>query len=82
MCGKFMMIVNVKNKKGRTYVCSDLKCRHEETEHQENIKDFRRSRKESQMNKRLISKYSDHKKKPGGVTTLGDLFEAALDKKE
>lgn len=82
MCGKFMMIVNTKSKKGRTYVCSDLKCRYEEAEHQEKVTDFRRSRKEGQMNKRLISRYSDHKKKPGGVTTLGDLFEAALDKKD
>jgi hypothetical protein len=34
------------------------------------------------MNKRLIDKYSDHKKRVQGVATLGDLFEAALDKKD
>lgn len=79
MCGKFMMVVNAKNKKGRTFICSDLSCRYEEAEQQENITDFRRSREDIRMGKRLIDRFGDNKKK-GQVATLGDLFEAALKK--
>ncbi len=79
MCGKFMMVVNAKNKKGRTYICSDISCRYEEAEQQENTTDFRRSREDIRMGKRLIDRFGDNKKK-GQVVTLGDLFEAALKK--
>ncbi|MCP5109002.1 MAG: DNA topoisomerase III [bacterium] len=79
MCGKFMMVVNVK--KGKKYICSDISCRHEETDQQENPGDFRRHRGEGRMNKQLIDRFSDNKKRPGSVGSVGDLFEAALGKK-
>ncbi len=79
MCNKFMLIV--KAKKGRMYVCSDPACGHREEEQQKDVRDFKRSGRESRMSKGLIDKYSDHKKHVQGVATLGDLFEAALDKK-
>ncbi|MCU0284877.1 MAG: DNA topoisomerase III [Acidobacteria bacterium] len=78
MCGKFMMVVNTKNKKGRTYICSDISCRYEEDEQKE-ITDFKRTKEDIRMGKRLIDRFSDNKKK-NQVATLGDLFEAALKK--
>jgi len=82
MCGSFMLLV--KGKKERMLVCSDRKCGHEQPEKQGPVHEgaYRRSRNEGRMNKQLIDRYSDHKKKPGSsVGTLGDLFEKALDKK-
>lgn len=81
MCGSFMLLVK---KKERMLVCSDRKCGHEQPENQGPVHEgaYRRSKNESRMNKRLIDRYSDNKKKPrtsGG--TLGDLFEKALEKK-
>jgi DNA topoisomerase-3 len=80
MCNQFMLIVNAK--KGRMYVCSDPVCGYREEEQKKDALDFRRSKKESRMSKRLIDRYSDNKKRGGGVPTLGDLFEAALDKND
>jgi len=81
LCGSFML--SVKGKKERMLVCSDRKCGHEQPEKQGLEHDiFGRSKNENRVNKRLIDRYSDHKKKPqpsGG--TLGDLFEKALEKK-
>jgi DNA topoisomerase-3 len=81
MCGSFMLAV--KAKKDRMLVCSDRKCGHEQPEEDKGrALEFKRSRKERGMNKRLIDRYSDNKKKTkveGG--TLGDLFEKALGKK-
>jgi DNA topoisomerase-3 len=82
MCGKFMMVVNSKSKKGRTFICVDLSCKYEEDEQKENITDFRHSRKEGRMNKQLIDRFSDNRKRPAGIVSLGDLFEAALEKKK
>ena len=79
MCGKFMMVVNTKNKRGRTFICSDISCRYEEVEQQNNITDFRKTKEEARMGKRLIDKFSDNRKKVQAAT-LGDLFEAALKK--
>jgi DNA topoisomerase-3 len=81
ICGSFMLLVK---KKERMLVCSDRKCGHEQPEKQGPVHEgaYRRSRNENRMNKQLIDRYSDHKKKPrasGG--TLGDLFEKALEKK-
>lgn len=73
-----MMVVNAKNKKGRTFICSDISCRYEEAE-QTNITDFRKTKEEARMGKRLIDKFSDNRKKVQAAT-LGDLFEAALKK--
>lgn len=78
ICNKFMLIVNAR--KGRMYVCSDPACGHREEEQKEDMIDFRRSKQESRMNKRLIDKYSDAKKQVNGVASLGDLFEAAVKK--
>jgi len=75
----------VKGKKGRMLVCSDRKCRHEQPEKPEDLLEFarHRSRDESRINKQLIDRYSDHKKKVAPLAgTLGDLFEKALDKKK
>ena len=81
MCGSLML--SVKGHKGRMLVCSDRKCRHEQPEKQEGPVDFRRSRAEERLSKRLIERYSDHNKKPTpSLGTLGDLFEKALDKKK
>ncbi len=82
MCWSFML--SVKGKKEMMLVCSDRKCGHQQPEKQGPVHEaaFRRGKNESRMNKRLIERYSDHKKKPkssGG--TLGDLFEKALEKK-
>jgi DNA topoisomerase-3 len=81
LCGSFML--SVQGKKERMLVCSDRKCGHEQPEKQEAGQDiFQRSRNETRMNKRLIDRYSDHKKKPkSSAGTLGDLFEKALEKK-
>ncbi len=81
LCGSFML--SVQGKKERMLVCSDRKCGHEQPEKQEPGQDiFQRSRNESRMNKRLIDRYSDHKRKPKpSAGTLGDLFEKALEKK-
>lgn len=83
MCGSFMLLV--KGKTGRMLVCSDRKCRHEQPEKQQPVHEasFRRSRNEGRMNKRLIDRYSDHKKKTKpSAGSLGDLFEEALKKKD
>lgn len=77
MCGQFMLLVNVK--KGKKLVCSDRRCGYEGSEKRDAYDFGKRSKKESQMNKRLIRQYSDHTK---STTSLGDLLKAALDKEE
>ena len=82
MCGSFMLAVQ--GKKEKMLVCSDRKCRHEQPEKQDDmfIGQGRRHRDESRMNKQLIERFSDHKKKPQtSAGSLGDLFEKALEKK-
>ncbi|MGD2092666.1 MAG: DNA topoisomerase III [Candidatus Aminicenantes bacterium] len=82
MCGSFMLLV--KGKKEKLLICSDRKCGHEQPEKQGPVHEatLRRSKHESRMNKRLIDRYSDHKKKSRpSAGTLGDLFEKALEKK-
>ncbi len=76
MCGQAMLSVNTK--KGKKLVCSDRRCGCEEFENPNDSFGNRRSRKESGMNKRLISQYSDHAK---GGTSLGELLKASLEKK-
>lgn len=83
MCGTLMM--SIMDKRARKLVCSDRKCGYEQAENQEERgfgEGRRRSKKERIMNKKLIDRFSDNKKKTkieGG--TLGDLFEQALGKK-
>ena len=78
MCGSFMLAV--KGKEGSMLLCSDRKCGHQQVEEKE-IKafDFKKSRHEVVMNKKLIDRFTDNKKKVG---TLGDLFDKALDVKK
>lgn len=76
MCGKLML--SVKTKKGSKLVCSDKRCGYEEFEKGKggDAFQFKGSKKERQMNKRLIRQYSDHAR---SATSLGDLLKAALD---
>ncbi|MGE5341197.1 MAG: DNA topoisomerase III [Candidatus Omnitrophota bacterium] len=77
-CNSFML--SVKGKEGNMLVCSDRKCGHQQLEVEETRGfEFKRSRKESHMNKQLIDRFTDNKKKSG---TLGDLFEKALTEKK
>ncbi len=69
-----MLAVNAK--KGSKLVCSDKRCGYEEFEKGDDAFQFKRSKKESQMNKRLIRQYSDHS---SSATNLGNLLKAALD---
>jgi DNA topoisomerase III len=79
MCNNFMLAV--KGKDGKMLVCSDRKCGHQQDDNDKQKEfSFKRGRKESRMNKQLINRFSDNKKKAAGGT-LGDLFEKALDKK-
>lgn len=79
MCGEFMLIVSAKQ--GREYVCSDFKCGHRESEDDGKGFDLRKRKGDRRMNKNMIDRFSDNKKKAGGVGSVGDLFEAALGKK-
>jgi DNA topoisomerase-3 len=76
MCNTFMLAVNAKE--GKMLICSDRKCGYQQAEKTGAAPhEYKRSRKEAHMNKRMIDRFSDNKKKtsPG---TLGDLFEKAL----
>jgi DNA topoisomerase-3 len=76
MCGQPMM--QVKHKKRQKLVCSDRRCGYEQSSDSDNMGfGGRRSKKERQMNKRLIRQYSDN---ANASTSLGDLLKAALDK--
>ena len=76
MCGQFMLLVNTK--KGKKFVCSDRRCGYEESENRQGPHGFgKASKKERQMNKRLIRQYSDH---TTSTTNLGNLLKAVLDK--
>lgn len=68
VCGKPMMQFTGK------LVCSDRKCGHEEGEKKTNgMRTGRKSKKDYQMDKRLINQYGKQKKKQ--EETLGDLFD-------
>ena len=79
MCGKMMM--SIKAKKGQKLVCSDGRCGYEQSDKPDDAGSYKSSRKEKAMNRRMIDRFSDNKKKATGGT-LGDLFEKALDKKK
>ncbi len=74
LCNNFML--SVKGKEGKMLICSDRKCGHQQIE-QEDAKgfEFKRSRNEVRMNKQLIDRFTDNKKKVG---TMGDLFDKVL----
>jgi len=78
MCGKMMMAVA--GKKGKMLVCSDGRCGYQQQEQPEDNFQYKVSRKEKVMNKHMIDRFSDNKKK-NQAGTFGDLFEKALGKK-
>ncbi|MCK4765231.1 MAG: DNA topoisomerase III [Candidatus Aminicenantes bacterium] len=87
MCNNFMLMV--KGQKGNMLICSDRTCGHRQSDKDESHeywssergrgKGRGRGKMEGRMGKKMIERFSDNKKKTGG--SLGDLFEAALDKK-
>jgi DNA topoisomerase-3 len=79
VCSNFMLLI--KSGRGNMLKCSDLKCGYTQKENKK--EDFlgRKSKKESRINKSLINRYSDNKKKSSGIS-VGSLFEDALMKKK
>jgi len=77
MCGKLML--QVKGKKGKMLVCPDRECGHRQSEKQDDLDWFKRSKRERRTNAHLISQYSDN---TGFGTNLGDLLKDALEKKK
>lgn len=74
ICGKKMLLF--RGKKGQTLVCSDPACGYRQSMRDAKSDGFKRSKKESYMNKRLINQYSD---KADGNRSLGDLLKSALE---
>ncbi|MFZ5642849.1 MAG: DNA topoisomerase III [Bacillota bacterium] len=74
LCGKYMLLV--KGKRGRMLVCQDRSCGHRQPE-KEDALGFSSSRRASQENQRLISRYGD---KESVGSNLGDLLKAAMSK--
>lgn len=83
MCQQFMLMV--KGKQGNMLICSDRTCGYRQSDREESQEYWRsdkgKGKRGGYMSKKLIDRYSDHKKKAAG-TSLGDFFEAALDKKK
>ncbi len=78
LCGKFMLLVNGR-KKGKMLACPDRACGHRQPEKENEFGGFRTSKKDSRINQKLISQYSDN---TDVSNNLGDLLKAALSKKE
>lgn len=80
MCGKALLLV--KGKKGNMLICSDRTCGHRQADRDDSQEYWLpgKGKVNNRMNKKLIDRYSDHRKKAAG-TSLGDLFETALQKK-
>lgn len=74
LCGKFMLLVN--GKRGRMLSCPDRACGHRQPEKES---PYGRLGGSSRATQKLIAKYSDQEDLG---TNLGDLFKAALAKKE
>ncbi|MHB1127685.1 MAG: DNA topoisomerase III [Bacillota bacterium] len=75
-CSKYMLLVN--GKRGKMLVCQDRNCGHRQPE-KENGFGFASSKRESQVNQRLISQYSDQ----GSFgSNLGELLKDALTKED
>lgn len=89
MCGSFMLMV--KGKQGNMLICSDRTCGHRQSDRDDAgeywVSDAGRGRgrgrgrRDGRIGKKMIDRFSDNEKKASG-TSLGDLFEAALDKKK
>ncbi|MCK5059105.1 MAG: DNA topoisomerase III, partial [Candidatus Aminicenantes bacterium] len=86
MCSNFMLMV--KGKKGNMLICSDRTCGHRQSDREDSQEYWvsgrgkgGRGRRDGHVSKKMIDRFSDNKKKATS-TSLGDLFEAALDKKK
>ena len=76
ICGKKMLLF--RGKRGETLVCSDPACNYRQSMRETRADGFKRSRKESAMNRNLIARYSDNVE---GKQSLGDLLKSALEEK-
>jgi len=77
ICGKNMLLV--KAKKGKMLVCPDPGCGHREPEKKGEDSIFKKDKKTSRVNQKLIKQYSDNK---NIGQNLGELFKEALEKKK
>ncbi len=78
MCGKSMM--PVKGRKGETvFVCPSFSCGYEESVEKGNQIYNKPSKREKQITRSLIRKYSDDNPE---TSSFGDLIKAAMDKKK
>ncbi len=74
-CGKYMLLV--KGKRGKILVCEDRSCGYRQPEKQE--LGFTSSKRASQVNQKLIAKYSDQ----GSISSnFGEMLRAALAKEQ
>ena len=76
-CGKNMLIVN--GKRGKMLVCPDRSCGHRQPEKERDDLSLGTSKRARQINEKMIRQFSD---KEDIGQNLGDLFKAALEKKE
>ncbi len=76
-CGKFMLIV--KAKRGKMLVCPDRDCGHRQPEKENESFGLGNSKRTSQINQKLINKYSD---KEGIGQNLGEMLKKALEKQQ
>lgn len=76
LCGKFMLIVNGRH--GRMLCCPDRACGYRQPEKRDEF-GLRSSKKQTRINQRLISEFSD----AGSIgNSLGDLLKAAMEEKK
>ncbi|MEN6349302.1 MAG: DNA topoisomerase III [Syntrophomonas sp.] len=73
-CGRYMLLVN--GKKGKMLACPERSCGYRQPEKEDK---YGRMGGSSRANQRLIAQFSDHEEIG---TNLGDVFKAALAKKE
>ncbi|NLI92387.1 MAG: hypothetical protein GX434_09365 [Peptococcaceae bacterium] len=76
VCGKYMLLVN--GKRGKMLVCQDRSCGHRQPEKERDF-NFGSSKKASQMNQKLIARYSDHQ---NIGSNMGDLLKEAMAKQK
>ena len=77
LCGKYMLLVN--GKRGRMLSCQDRACGHRQPEKENEYGGLGRSKGNSRLNQKLIAEYCEDQ---NVGSNLGDLFKAALAKKE
>jgi len=79
-CGKYMQLY--RGKRGNVLVCQDRTCGYRQEEEKGGSAEYWASSKGGRRSDRgMIDRFSDNKKKDGG-SSIGDLFQAALTKKE